>query len=131
MIQKLKNLFKTKRERLEELLGQIAPLYIQAQDCDDEIVICFGLNEDFMQDLKKLLQNGVELREEDITKAKEDFKAYVQDLLDYPNENLPKDLLDKPKELENWIIENDSRALQIQKIIKILEEYFQNSAIQK
>ncbi|CAM2919581.1 hypothetical protein [Helicobacter burdigaliensis] len=131
MINKIKNLFKSKREKLEELLEQIAPLYIKAQDCDDEIVIMFGLDEKFMQDLQKLLQKGVKLRKEDIKQAKEDFKAYVQDLLDCPNENLPKDLLDKPKELEAWIVKNDSRALQIQKIIKILEEYFQSSLAQK
>ena len=62
---------------MEEPLEQIAPLYIKAKDCDDEIVICFGLDEKFMKDLRKLLQKGVKLRKEDIIQAKEDFKAYV------------------------------------------------------
>lgn len=122
-MRRLKKLLKNKREKLEELLNQIAPVYIQAPDCDDEIAIIFGLDEKFMKELKSLLASGVEVKEEDISNAKADFKAYVQDLLDQPDEDFPKDLIDDPERLEKWIMKNHPRALQIQEIIKLLESY--------
>lgn len=58
MIRKIKKLFKSKRQRLEDILDKIAPVYIKAPDCDDEIVIAFGLDE-AIRELKQLLQSGV------------------------------------------------------------------------
>lgn len=122
MIRKIKKLFKSKRQRLEDILDKIAPVYIKAPDCDDEIVIAFGLDE-AIKELKQLLQSDVELKEEDIINAKEDFKAYIQDLLEYPDEDFPKDLIDESEKLEKWIIKNHPRVLQIQEIIELLEKY--------
>lgn len=126
------NLFKSKRKKLQELLEQTQIIRIKTreEDCNDEIVITFPIDEGLIYSIQALLQKGVEIMQEDIDLIEESLEDFKQDICENPEAHeCPQEILNT-ESLQDWrdqTIKTHPRILMLQEILRLLKQHSHTS----
>ena len=121
---KLMELFKSKTQKLQELLENTFIIEVRVPDDESEFIeIILPLDEKFFAKLQKLLDKGAKVREEDLCAIKDNLEDFIQRLKSCPNDYSSDTYtpIKNTQELEAWI-ENHPRVLALKKVQILLEE---------